>query len=64
MIAFTRCLESGGRLLLPIEIRKILNIDSGDYVEIFIGDNDQLYLAKTDRQINEKIKSYQKNNKR
>ena len=40
-----RKVDSLGRIVLPIEIRKILDINEKDSIEIFI-DNDQIVLQK------------------
>ncbi|MBQ0009501.1 MAG: AbrB/MazE/SpoVT family DNA-binding domain-containing protein [Ruminococcus sp.] len=40
-----RKIDEVGRIVLPIEIRKALNIDTRDAVEIFV-DSDQIVLRK------------------
>ncbi|WP_176586060.1 AbrB/MazE/SpoVT family DNA-binding domain-containing protein [Priestia megaterium] len=34
-----RKVDQLGRVVVPIELRKILNIDTGDHMEIFLEDN-------------------------
>ncbi|MFL0497795.1 AbrB/MazE/SpoVT family DNA-binding domain-containing protein [Priestia megaterium] len=34
-----RKVDKAGRVVVPIELRKILNIDIGDHMEIFLEDN-------------------------
>lgn len=41
-----RPLDQLGRIVLPIELRRVLNIANGDKVEIFTDDNGYIMLRK------------------
>lgn len=41
-----RALDQLGRIVLPIELRRVLNINPGDKVEIFTGDDGHIILRK------------------
>ena len=44
---YVRQVDSLGRLVLPIDLRKALGVQSGDSVEIFLdGDNKRVILQK------------------
>ena len=40
-----RCIDGLGRIVLPKEMRKCMNIDSGDELEIFV-EEDRIILKK------------------
>ncbi|MGI5959856.1 MAG: AbrB/MazE/SpoVT family DNA-binding domain-containing protein [Massiliimalia sp.] len=42
----TRQLDKLGRIVLPKELRRTLNIENEDYLEIFVEDNDRIVLKK------------------
>lgn len=45
---YVRQVDSLGRLVLPIDLRKALGVQSGDSVEIFLdGDNKELFCKNT-----------------
>ena len=41
-----RRIDSLGRVVLPMEIRKLLNINSGDYVEFFVDNMENKVIIK------------------
>lgn len=41
-----RRIDSLGRIVLPMEIRKLLNINSGDYVEFFVDNIENRVIMK------------------
>ena len=44
-LGIARKVDSLGRIVLPAELRKLLDIADGDFVEIFV-DGDHIVLAK------------------
>lgn len=42
----TRQLDKLGRIVLPKELRRTLNIENEDYLEIYVEDNDKIVLRK------------------
>ena len=44
MIGVFRRVDSEGRISLPIDYRRFLNIENGDYVEIKVSENRELVI--------------------
>lgn len=44
MIGIFRRVDSEGRISLPVDYRKYLNIEAGDYVEIKVSENRELVI--------------------
>lgn len=41
-----RCIDDFGRVVIPKEIRRTLNIREGDPLEIFVGENGSMVFQK------------------
>lgn len=46
MTGIIRRIDELGRIVIPKEIRRVYGLNTGDSMEIFIGDNGQIILQK------------------
>lgn len=46
MIGIPRIIDKGGRVTIPTEYRKMLNVNIGDYVEIIMNDEGDIVIKK------------------
>ena len=47
VVPSTRPIDELGRIILPVEVRRKLNLDTGDIIDLFIIENNTLCLKKS-----------------